>query len=380
MKILGSTKLDFDDVLIRPKSSETASRSAVELLRHFDRFPNSTRSLSCVPIFAANMDTTGTFAMADALMQRNWMTCLHKHYSIEELINYYTLDNSVDVPYPSRLIDCVWYSLGITDADINKLRSFLTFTNFSPNLCVDVANGYTDYFIEKLAEIRSVSQESIIMAGNVATHEMVDRVIRQGKADIVKLGIGPGSVCTTRLVTGVGYPQLSAVMESADTAHGSQHGYVCADGGCKTSGDICKAFGANADFVMLGGIFAGADECNGEWEYEWTGMNCQLFNPFNPEGDPPKTRLKYYGMSSYEAQDKYSGGPQDHRGSEGKAVYVDHKGPAEGLCKQIEGGIRSCCAYIGAKHIKDMGKCTTFVQVSRTHNTVFNGGEQWKRN
>lgn len=380
MKILGSQKLDFDDVLIRPKSSEAASRSDVDLFRTFDRFPYSPRSLNCVPIFASNMDTTGTFRMADNLMDRDWMTCLHKHYTLDELNEYFTLNSTVDVPYLSRTMNCAWYSLGVTEDDIRKLKHFINETGFYPNLCIDVANGYTDYFIDRIAKIRQISPESIIMAGNVATAEMVERIIRQGKADIVKIGIGPGSVCTTRLVTGVGYPQLSAIMECADAAHGSQHGYICADGGCRTSGDICKAFGANADFVMLGGMLAGTDECDGEWEstYEWTGMNSQLFYE---DGESPKEyrRLKYYGMSSYEAQSKHNGGPKDHRGSEGKAVYVDYKGPVESICKQIEGGLRSCCAYIGAKHIRHMGKCTTFIQVSRTHNTVFGGGEQWTR-
>lgn len=378
MKILGSTKLDFDDVLIRPKSSETASRSAVDLFKTIDHFPHSPRSLNCVPIMAANMDTTGTFKMADSLMNRDWITCLHKHYSIEQLVDYYTLNSSVDVPYLSRTMNCVWYSLGITEEDINKLRIFIAYTGFCPNLCVDVANGYTDYFVDRVAEIRQVSPESIIMAGNVATAEMVERIIRQGKADIVKVGIGPGSVCTTRLVTGVGYPQLSAILECADAAHGSQHGYICTDGGCRTSGDICKAFGANADFVMLGGMLAGTEECEGEWEYkkEWELLkDCKVREVTTDK----KERLKYYGMSSYEAQSKHNGGSKDHRGSEGKAVYVDYKGPVESICKQIEGGLRSCCAYIGAKHIRHMGKCTTFVQVSRTHNTIYDGGEQWVR-
>lgn len=381
MKILGSTKLDFDDVLIRPKSSEAASRSQVDLFRSFDTFPHSPRSLNCVPIFAANMDTTGTFRMCDSLMDRDWMTCLHKHYCINELSDYYNLAASIDIPYLSRTMNCAWYSMGITDNDIQKLKLFTEVSGFQPNLCVDVANGYTDYFVDKVAKIRELSSDSIIMAGNVATAEMVDRLIRQGKADIVKVGIGPGSVCTTRLVTGVGYPQLSAILECADAAHGSQHGYLCADGGCKTSGDICKAFGANADFVMLGGMLAGTDECEGEWEYKksWEILGDDPYCGIKEVMSDEKERLKYYGMSSYEAQDKYNGGPKDHRGSEGKATYVDYKGPATDICKQIEGGIRSCCAYIGSKHIRHIGKCTTFIQVSRTHNTVFGGGEQWQR-
>lgn len=388
MKILGSTKLDFDDVLIRPKTSETASRKEVQIVRDFPKFPNSPRKLVCVPIMASNMDTTGTFEMALSLANRRWITCLHKHYPVAELIEFFlTDDNSPKL----SLIPHVWLSIGMSDIDLNKLRIFITHAGFCPNLCVDVANGYTDNFVERVAQIRTVSPESIILAGNVATSEQVERLIRQGKADIIKLGIGPGSVCTTRLVTGVGYPQLSATLECSDAAHGSQHGYVCTDGGCRTSGDICKAFGANADFVMLGSMLSGTDECDGEWEYE------QGFPKFVHDaeasqrlntcidgivfGEKRKARLKYYGMSSYTAQDKYNG-KSTYRASEGKVVYVDYKGPVEDICQQIEGGIRSCCAYIGAKRIKDIGRCTTFVLVNRTHNTYYETTEEslWTKN
>lgn len=368
MKILGSTKLDFDDVLIRPKSSEAASRSSVEIVRRFDKFPHSPRSLSCVPIMASNMDTTGTFEMMLSLAARKWVTCLHKHHTIKQLLEFFLRDND---QINRNLVPYMWMSLGMSDEELNKLRVFISHAGFCPNLCVDVANGYTDNFVERVAEIRTVSPESIILAGNVATPEQVERLIRQGKADIVKLGIGPGSVCTTRLVTGVGYPQLSATLECADAAHGSQHGYVCTDGGCRYSGDVCKAFGANADFVMLGSMLAGTDECDGEWEYH-RGVNTHGQFPSLPKSRKSKKRLKYYGMSSYTAQDKYNG-IASYRASEGKAVYVDYKGPVEDTCKQIEGGIRSCCAYIGAKRIKDMGRCTTFVPVNRTHNSFYEG-------
>jgi len=361
VKILGSRKLDFDDVLIRPKSSEAASRADVDLFRKFKEFPHSPRTLKCVPIIAANMDTTGSFEMANELTKKGWITCLHKHYGIDELVGYYDeifgdLDPCKKAEIVEEKINHVWMSIGISDHDLNKLRVFISHTGFCPNLCVDVANGYTDHFVDKVAEIRSISPDSIIMAGNVATGEQVERLIRQGKADIVKVGIGPGSVCTTRIVTGVGYPQLSATIECADAAHGSQKGYICADGGCKYSGDVCKAFGAGADFVMLGSMLSGTDPCEGEWEYK--------------EGTFEKSRLKYYGMSSYTAQDKYSG-KSTYRPSEGKAVYVDYKGPVEDVCQQVEGGIRSCCTYIGAKKNKHMCKCTTFVMVNRTQNTFY---------
>ena len=327
---------------------------------------------------ASNMDTTGTFEMAMSLIGRKWITCLHKYHTIEQLLEFFLRDGD---NVNDNLIPYMWMSIGMSDEDLNKLRTFISHAGFCPNLCLDVANGYTDNFVERVAQVRTVSPESIILAGNVATSEQVERLIRQGKADIIKLGIGPGSVCTTRIVTGVGYPQLSATLECSDAAHGSQHGYVCTDGGCRTSGDICKAFGANADFVMLGSMLSGTDECDGEWEYTQS-LASKRGEPCPPWPAPKKTRLKYYGMSSYTAQDKYNGGKSTYRASEGKAVYVDYKGPVQDTCIQIEGGIRSCCAYIGAKRIKDIGRCTTFVPVNRTHNTYYESTEEsrWTKN
>ena len=365
MKIIDEIKLDYSDVLIRPKSSETASRKAVNLYRHIEKFPNSPRTLTVVPIMAANMDTTGTLAMGNKLKDHKWMTMLHKHYKAEEIIKYFSTIgiHGRKSYYANDLMQTTWLSMGMEISDIYKINAITCGLNgLQPNLCVDVANGYTDSFIDSVARIRENFPDSIIMAGNVATPEMVERLIRQGGADIVKVGIGPGSVCTTRLVTGVGYPQLSAVLECADAAHGSSHGFICADGGCNTSGDVCKAFGANADFVMLGGMLAGTDECEGEWEYE-------------TEPTDRKKSLSFYGMSSYSAHDKYDG-HKDYRASEGKKVSVLYKGPVSGIVKQVEGGLRSCCAYIGAQKIKHMGRCTTFVRVNRTHNAVFENGNQ----
>ena len=188
------------------------------------------------------------------------------------------------------------------------------------------------------------------MAGNVCTPEMVSELLISGGADIIKIGIGPGSVCSTRKITGCGYPQLSAIIECADVAHGIG-GLICADGGCVESGDVVKAFAAGADFVMLGGMFAGTDECEGEWEYL--------------EPNRKKAALKFYGMSSKNAMDKHSGGVADYRTSEGETLSVPYKGPVEDVVKQILGGVRSACAYVGAKRLKDLPKCATFVRVSR---------------
>ncbi len=370
-------KLDFDDVLIRPRRSPTASRSAVELEREF-KFYHSPKVWNGIPIVAANMSVTGTFEMGKALAKHKMVTCLSKHYTREQLMMFYCNNKDLE--------DYVFYSLGIRDADIEKLVSFKKGMENrpEPNLCVDVANGYTDHFVKQVAKIREVYPDAIIIAGNVATAGMAQELITHGGVDIVKVGIGPGCVCTTRLVTGVGYPQLSAIQECTSTVHGLKSGerrlgLVCADGGCKNPGDICKAFGSNADFVMLGGMLAGTEECEGEWthEYPWHRHDgtiecwedyatCE--RSFKTEGR--KKSLKFYGMSSYIAQDKYSGGRADHRASEGREIEVKYKGGVDDVLKEITGGIRSCCAYIGATCLKDMGKCTEFVRVTRVHNNT----------
>ena len=255
-KIINETKLDFDDVLIRPKRSVLKSRSDVDLKREF-RFVHSPRDLKCIPIMVANMDTVGTMDMAKSVSENQAITCLHKHYDSDTLIKLFGFTNQTNL---------IWYSTGTSNKDMHKLEAIFDTIKASggelPNVCLDVANGYTEQFVKTCSHIRKLFPEIIIMAGNVVTPEMVEELIIHGKADIVKVGIGSGSVCTTRLKTGVGYPQLSAVMECSDAAHGLG-GHICSDGGCKVIGDVCKAFGANADFVMLGSIFAGCEECEG---------------------------------------------------------------------------------------------------------------------
>lgn len=373
MRISQTLKLDFDDVLIKPKRSTLYSRSDVQLNREFI-FPHSQRHLTCVPIVSANMDTTGTIDMSNTLSEFNCLTCLHKHYKPEQLIDFFTNFR----PY-------TFYSTGISSSDVEKMSHVFGVLkercNWGlPNVCIDVANGYSEGFVNFVKTIREKYPDIIIMAGNVVTPEMTEELILHGGVDIVKVGIGPGSVCTTRLKTGVGYPQLSAVMECTDAAHGLK-GHVCSDGGCRTPADICKAFGANADFVMLGGMLAGTDCCEGDWQYEW---QCKTFGeddsrnklwwqPYDP-GYPTEKRkvsLKFYGMSSKEAMTKHSGGVADYRTSEGKCVTLDYKGPTSDTIKDILGGIRSCCTYIGAACIKDMPKKTTFIQVTNTHNKVY---------
>lgn len=363
-------KLDYSDVLIKPKRSPLGSRSAVDLHRPY-KFYHSPKYRNTVPIIAANMDTTGTFAMAKALAEKNMGVALHKFYTNDQIIEFLTSMGSKQY--------LTWFSMGINHNDVARLENLKHDGINIEQICVDVANGYTDYFVEQVAKIRGIYPDAIIMAGNVCTPEMVQELIIHGKADIVKVGIGPGSVCTTRKVTGVGYPQLSAVLECADVAHGLKNGegrlgLICADGGCNEPGDVAKAFGAGADFVMLGGMLAGTDECEGEWEYHeeykffHRGDGCDSIGFVKTD---KKKALTFYGMSSYAAQDKYNGGLADYKAAEGKKVSVPYKGPVKDVLQQIEGGLRSACAYVGATSLKDLPRCTTFVRVNSTHNTVF---------
>jgi GMP reductase len=375
-KIINETKLDFDDVLIRPKRSTLKSRSEVCIARNFS-FKYSPRELLCVPIMVANMDTVGTIEMAKILAKNQAITCLHKHYNPVNYISLYTDPNVINK-------NLIFYSVGTGHKDIEKMTEVFNQIRQNngnlPNICVDVANGYTEQFVKTVSHIRKLYEEVIIMAGNVVTPEMTEELIIHGKVDVVKVGIGSGSVCTTRLKTGVGYPQLSAVMECADAAHGLG-GHICSDGGCKVVGDICKAFGANSDFVMLGSMFAGCDECEGEWEYEYRGSivnnNGKVLEEWWQPNDPKhntekrKRSLKYYGMSSKNAMDKHHNGVAQYRTAEGKCVTVTYKGLAEDTLQDIYGGLRSACTYVGANKLKDLGKKTTFIQVNNTHNRKY---------
>jgi len=360
VQIENDIKLDYSDVLIKPKRSTLKSRKEVDLERvmrfrnYKADFPENVREYSeyhggghfdGIPIIAANMDGVGTFEMADALMKHNIMTCLKKTYTVNELVEYFDSDH-----YKRS-----WYvamSIGSTDADYLKFRNVQELTDGKIRiLCVDVANGYTEAFSNFIYQLRLNHSNIIIIAGNVVTADMTQELILNG-ADIVKVGIGPGSVCTTRIKTGIGYPQLSAVIECADSAHGLG-GHIIADGGCTNAGDVAKAFGGGADFVMLGGMLAGHDEGGGEVE----------------DG-----KVKFYGMSSETANDKHFGGLKDYRAAEGKDVLVPYRGAVDTTIQDILGGLRSACTYSGAKRIKDLTKCTTFVRVNNTHNKVFGNG------
>jgi GMP reductase len=341
MRIDNDPKLDFDDVLIRPKRSEAPSRSAIILEREH-RFLNSGATWKGIPIVASNMDTVGTMAMAKSLGPE-MMVCLHKYYSDESLIDFFQNDHRTST----------FFTLGIKDDEFEKLRRVKDKADVR-FACVDAANGYTRFFVERVKRIRETFPDLIIMAGNVATPDMVQELLISGAADIVKIGVGSGGVCATRTKTAVGYPQLSAIIECADAAHGLR-GHVCADGGCRTPGDVVKAFAAGADFAMLGSMLAGHDECEGEWIEE----------------DGKRIGMKFYGMASKTALDKYAGGKKDYRACEGREVVVSHRGPVKETIQEITGGIRSACAYVGASRLKDLSKCTTFVICHRPHAGMF---------
>jgi GMP reductase len=349
MRIDEELKLDFVDVLIRPKRSTLTSRSEVDLSREYV-FHHSGQSYHGIPIIAANMDTVGTIQMAQALAPHGVSVALHKHYKEAELAGFFKARAKTKAGDAGST---VFYSMGITKADYDKFRRVKAAAGeLIQHVCVDVANGYTKSFVDFLHKLRNNYPKITIMAGNVVTGEMTEELILDG-ADIVKVGIGPGSVCTTRKMTGVGYPQLSAIIECADAAHGLG-GLVCADGGCTSPGDLAKAFGGGADFVMLGGMLAGHDECLGE--------------VVDHDGEP---KMRFYGMSSRTAMDKYAGGVAAYRASEGKEVLIDYRGPVENTLQEILGGVRSACTYVGARRLKELSKRTTFIRVARQLNEVF---------
>lgn len=327
MLINEEIKLDYSDVLIRPKRSTMSSRGEVNLERTH-KFLWSKKEWSGIPIMSANMDTVGTPSMHTVLSKHNMVTCPARHY----------LKNSTK-EFKGREDNICWFG-GIDEIDnLKKVQSGF--------IGLDVANGYTIRFVDAVKKLREKCPDATIAAGNVVTADMTQELVLAG-ADIVKVGIGPGSVCTTRIKTGIGYPQLSAVIECADAAHGL-NAHIIADGGCVSSGDIVKAFAGGADFVMIGGMLAGHDECEGKVE-----------NGF----------MEFYGMASESAMDKHDN-HNSYRGAEGKTVKIPHRGRVDDTIKDILSGIRSACTYVGANSLRTLSKCTTFVRVNNTHNTIY---------
>lgn len=338
MKIEPGIKLDFSDVLIHPRRSTLTSRSEVDLEREY-YFKHSKQTWKGIPIITSNMSGISSFELYNVLKDYHMITCFHKFYNVED--------------YPLSL-DRNYYAIstGIKDADWEKTSQIIKRLN-PLFLVIDVANGYTQRFVETIRRYREAYPNMILIGGNVASREMVEELSINGGLDLTKVGIGNGAVCTTRLMTGCGVPQLSAVIECSDASHGVGTGIV-ADGGMNTIGDLCKAFAAGADFCMSGSLFSGHAECPGELI----------------EKDGKKYK-KYYGMSSKTAMDKHHGGVADYRGCEGKTVNVLYKGPVKNTMRDILGGLRSCCTYTGARCLKDLSKCTTFICVNNQANKLF---------
>ncbi len=348
MRIEEEIKLGFKDVMFRPKRSTLSSRSEVSLERTF-KFLHTGQEWTGIPIMAANMDTTGTFEIAKELSSMKLFTAIHKHYTVADWKAFLKSAKG-------DILDFVAVSTGTSDTDFKKLKEVMALSKKLRFICIDVANGYSQHFVDYVKKVRKQFPDKVIIAGNVVTGEMVEELILSG-ADVVKVGIGPGSVCTTRVKTGVGYPQVSAVIECADAAHGLG-GLIVSDGGCTVPGDVSKAFGAGADFTMLGGMFAGHDESGGDVVMK----------------DGVKY-LQYYGMSSETAMDKHSGGVAKYRAPEGKTVLVKHRGSIRNTANDILGGVRSTCTYVGARRLKELTKRTTFIRVMEQHNRIF-GDEQ----
>ncbi len=342
MRIEEELKLDYTDVLFRPKRSTLSSRKDVDLNRTY-KFKYSNNEWSGIPIMAANMDGVGELGVAEKMSEFNMITCLTKQHDIKKLKQYKKIKS---------IYKNIALSIGIKKEDFENLDKLLKEFNFIKFICIDVANGYSERFSKFIKSVRDKYPTKTIIAGNVVTADMTQELVLNG-ADIVKVGIGPGSVCTTRIQTGVGYPQLSAVMECADAAHGLG-AHIIADGGCTCPGDVAKGFGGGADFVMLGGMLAGHDEGKGKV----VKTNGSKF-------------IEFYGSSSLEANKKHYGGLSDYRSSEGRIVRVKYRGKIKDTISNILGGIRSSCTYVGAPSLKQLSKCTTFVRVSNQFNDTF---------
>jgi len=365
MIISQDTKLDYDDVLIVPQRTTLESRKDVHLEREF-KFYHSPRIWKGIPIVCSNMVPLTSKAMTRQLSSHKMVTALHKYYSASEIFDIIQDSGS----------DYAWMSIGKSDQEIERIKEVSILLGKSPNIVIDVPNGYMESFVLFCRKIREHFPESIICAGNVTTPEICEELIIHGGVDICKIQISPGSQCETRKMTGVGYGTFSCIHECSHAAHGlkskSGHlGLIMTDGGCKTPGDICKAMCGGADWVMLGGMFAGTEECEGEWTYEYlcnkAGLAGEFWQPFSPgyETKKRKISLVFYGMSSHYAQEKHGVGKKQYRASEGKVSKVSYKGPVDDIIQEILGGLRSCGAYIGAKFLKDYSKCAKFIKINR---------------
>jgi len=360
MRIENELKLDYSDVLLKPKRSTLGSRKDVNLNRVFANF-----DWNGIPIMASNMDGVGTFEMAKTLSEFKMFTTLRKTYDTSQLIEFFS--NKDNCQHTAM-------SIGITDYDYRKFLDVYSMCKYLQYVCIDVANGYSERFVEFVIKIKEIFKEGKIIAGNVVTGEMTEQLILSG-VDVVKVGIGPGAVCTTRIQTGVGYPQLSAVIECADAAHGLG-GLVIADGGCTCPGDVVKAFAGGADFVMLGGMLAGHDEGGGEIiEKHYVTNQIEYTSEDYPQSyeliRETKKFVEFYGMSSKKANDNHFGGLKEYRASEGREIIIEYRGSVKNTVNEILGGLRSACTYVGASKLKDLSKCATFIRTNNQYNKIF---------
>ena len=359
MRIDPDFKLDYKDVLLRPKRSTLRSRKEVRLVRSY-RMVNSQRNWTGVPIMAANMDGVGTFSMHSALAKHQLFSCMVKHYSKKDWERHAS----------NIKVGLLAISTGTGLSDWELVKAIVPQLGLQW-ICIDIANGYSEHFVDFIKVARETFPNVGIIAGNVVTADMTQELILSG-ADIVKVGIGPGSVCTTRIQTGVGYPQLSAVIECADAAHGLG-GHIIADGGCTCPGDVSKAFAAGADFVMLGGMLAGHDEGEGQIVSRTFHLDGE-YREENGEMVPVMTQknfVQFYGMSSDVAMEKHHGGVANYRSSEGRTVELPYKGGVDSTISDLLGGIRSTCTYVGAPTLKQLSRCATLVRCSQQFNSVF---------
>lgn len=380
-QILSETYLDYSDILIKPKmGNNLSSRKDVNLTREYVFKRGQIRK--GLGIFNANMATVGNFETAKKLLKAGMFATLHKFYTAEELIDFMRQCQNEKIDYSNLFI-----SIGIKNGirELDKLKEIEDSTMwFKPNICIDAPNFYINKAFEVLKHCRELFPESVIMCGNIASSDICHKLLDY--ADILKVGIGPGSVCRTRSVTGCGVPMVSCILDCADVVH-SVGGMICADGGIVEVGDICKAFALNADFVMSGGMFAGTDEAEGEIITRCIRLNEYSFDtsyyldpdtkiktfvdiPDKPMFEYKKYKL-YYGMSSTLANNKFAGGMKDYKASEGREAFIPYTGSLDKILQDIKGGIASACTYIGAANVKDMSKCATLIKVNHTINKIF---------
>ncbi len=371
-QILSETYLDYSDILIKPKmGNNLSSRKDVNLTREYVFKRGQIRK--GLGIFNANMATVGNFETAKKLLKAGMFATLHKFYTAEEMIDFMRQCQNEKIDYSNLFI-----SIGIKNGirELDKLKEIEDSTIwFKPNICIDAPNFYINKAFEVLKHCRELFPESVIMCGNIASSDICHKLLDY--ADILKVGIGPGSVCRTRSVTGCGVPMVSCILDCADVVH-SVGGMICADGGIVEVGDICKAFALNADFVMSGGMFAGTDEAEGEVIekcYKTNEYAIDMIDGSKPIPDQPLYDIKkyklYYGMSSTLANNKFAGGMSNYKASEGREAFIPYTGSLDKILQDIKGGIASACTYIGAANVKDMSKCATLIKVNHTINKVF---------